>query len=107
MVSLRDDARRLREAIEGMGDVRLIVLDPINSYLAGVNTWRDGDVREALQALTDLAFEAKATLLGIIHLTKGQGQKALYRVLGSAALPALSARRGWSARTRRARRGER
>jgi hypothetical protein len=73
----------LKESIEHTGDVRLIIFDPITSYLGKVNANSNAEVRAALAGLVRLAQETGVCMLGISHLNKKSDLDAMYRSLGS------------------------
>lgn len=79
------DVPRLRAAALGIGDVGLIVLDPIASYVRG-DTHAEEPVRDATDPLNDLANELDCLLLGVRHLSEKDATKgALAAVLGASA----------------------
>lgn len=61
----------------------LVVIDPLAALLAGVDSYKDADIRAALQPLADCAHEAGAAFLVVMHLRKAEAERALYRVGGS------------------------
>jgi len=69
--------------IQQVGNVGLVVIDPIAALLAGVDAHRDADVRSALQNLADFAESSGVAVLLIAHLNKREAERALYRVGGS------------------------
>jgi hypothetical protein len=75
--------RKLEKAIEHIGDVRLILFDPITSYLAGVNANSNSEVRGALGGLVRMAQRQNVCIIGISHLNKKADLDAMYRSLGS------------------------
>jgi len=80
----------LLSAVQQVGDVRLIVVDPIVSAVAG-DSHKNAEVRRALQPLVDLASKIDAALVGITHFTKGTaGRDTTERVTGSLAFAALA-----------------
>jgi putative DNA primase/helicase len=84
------DTRTLKEAIEQIGSVRLIVIDPVSTAVAG-DSHKNTEVRRGLQPLVDLATSINAALLGITHLSKGgQGSDPAQRVIGSIAFTAVA-----------------
>lgn len=84
------DTRTLKEAIERIGSVRLIVIDPVSTAVAG-DSHKNTEVRRGLQPLVDLATTINAALLGITHLSKGgQGSDPAQRVIGSIAFTAVA-----------------
>lgn len=76
MLSLRDDLSRLRREILDVGNVNLLLIDPISAYMAGagpggrIDTFRTSDVRVVLGPLADLAEELMISALGIMHFNK-------------------------------------
>lgn len=85
----RDMAALQREA-ERIGDIRLIIVDPIVSAVTG-DSHKNTETRRALQPLVDLASSMNAALVGITHFSKGgQGGDPSQRVLGSVAFTAVA-----------------
>lgn len=83
---LQSDLLLLSEAVEDIGDVRLIVFDPIDSYFGShVNSNRGEDVRAVLGPLADLAESSGAAVVAVKHLNKTPNPSALFRVCGSIA----------------------
>lgn len=77
------DMPLLQSQVERLGDVRLIVVDPIVSAVAG-DSHKNAEVRRGLQPLVDLASKIGACLVGITHFTKGtSGRDTTERVTGS------------------------
>lgn len=84
------DMPLLSSEIERIGDVRLIVVDPIVSAVAG-DSHKNAEVRRALQPVVDLAAKINASLIGITHFSKGTaGRDTTERVTGSLAFAALA-----------------
>jgi hypothetical protein len=73
-----------REA-EKLGNVGLIVIDPIGNHTGGKDTNDEGLVREAIQELNPLADELDCMVFGVRHLGKDSSRGALASVLGSTA----------------------
>ena len=85
----RDMAGLEAEALR-IGDVRLIVVDPVVSAVTG-DSHKNTEVRRSLQPLVDLASRLDAALLGITHLSKGgMGSDPASRVIGSVAFTAVA-----------------
>jgi putative DNA primase/helicase len=84
------DTRTLQDAIQKIGSVRLIVIDPVSTAVSG-DSHKNTEVRRGLQPLVDLATSINAALLGITHLSKGgQGTDPAQRVIGSIAFTAVA-----------------
>jgi putative DNA primase/helicase len=92
--SLAADIDKLDRLLRQLGDVRLVVVDPLNAYLAGVGTGRDAEVRAVLGPLVKLARRHRAAVVGVVHLNKSGKGRALYRSLGSIGVAAV-ARAAW------------
>lgn len=88
-----DPARDLAQLMckaEEIGNVKLLVVDPVVSAVAG-DSHKNGEVRRALQPLVDLASTLQAAVLGISHFSKGSsGRDPVERVTGSLAFGALA-----------------
>ncbi|APW46918.1 AAA family ATPase [Rhodoferax antarcticus] len=84
------DLNQLLRAIEKIGGINLLVVDPIVSAVAG-DSHKNTEVRRALQPLVDLAAHCNCAALGISHFSKGgQGQDPTQRVVGSVAFSAVA-----------------
>ncbi|MBZ0071433.1 MAG: AAA family ATPase [Gammaproteobacteria bacterium] len=84
------DTDGLVAAVERIGDVRLLIVDPIVSAVSS-DSHKNGEVRRALQPLVDLAAAAGAALIGITHFTKStSGKDPIERITGSLAFGALA-----------------
>lgn len=84
------DMESLQSAIDRIGNVRLIIVDPIVSAVTG-DSHKNTETRRDLQPLVDLAANSGAALVGITHLSKGGiGGDPVQRVLGSVAFVAVA-----------------
>lgn len=84
------DLGQLLAAVENIGGIRLLIVDPIVSAVAG-DSHKNTEVRRALQPLVDLAASCQCAVLGISHFSKGgQGQDPTQRVVGSIAFGAVA-----------------
>ncbi|MFC0265971.1 AAA family ATPase [Alloscardovia macacae] len=70
-ISIPDDLPAIRQLIEDY-DIRMLCIDPLNSYMSG-DTNRKDDVRRALDPLARLAQQCHVSILGIVHFNKGGG----------------------------------
>lgn len=89
-ISIKNDLARLEGVIQDVGDVRLIVIDPITAYLGGIDSHKTSDVRDLLAPLANFAERHQVAILGISHLNKSSTQDALLRVNGSLAFVAAA-----------------
>lgn len=84
------DMRPLSDALDGIGDVRLLIVDPIVSAVAG-DSHKNAEVRRALAPLVDLAGRMGCALIGVTHFSKGTvGRDPTERITGSLAFGALA-----------------
>jgi hypothetical protein len=84
--NLLDHIAALKQAIETMGDVVLVVIDPINSFIGNANPDKNNDVRRVLDPLTDLAKRTGVCVVSVKHEVKGTGYAtALSRISGASA----------------------
>lgn len=84
------DIPDLRRAVDAIGGVSLLLIDPIVSAVAG-DMHRANDVRRSLQAVVDFADTHGCAVIGITHFAKGGAGKAPQdRVIGSQAFGALA-----------------
>ena len=80
----------LAEAIQNVGSVSLIIIDPIVNAVSG-DSHKNTEVRRALQPVVDLASREGAAVIGITHFSKGTaGRNPVERVTGSIAFGALA-----------------
>ena len=84
------DIELLRQGIAEIGNVRLLIIDPVVSAVIG-DSHKNGEVRRSLQPLVDLAASCRCAVLGISHFSKGSGGRdPVERVVGSLAFGALA-----------------
>src|SRR5262249_1264760 len=72
MFDLGTDLELLRQKIVEVGDVKLVLIDPISAYLGTgkIDSFRTTDVRAVLGPLVDLANELGVAFVGIMHFNK-------------------------------------
>jgi hypothetical protein len=78
--------------IVDLGEVRLVVIDPISSYLGrGLDSHRNSDVRGVLEPLSEMAERLGVAIVSVTHFSKaaaGNVPKALHCFIGSIAFAA-------------------
>jgi len=80
----------LLRAIDDIGGVDLLIIDPVISTVSG-DMHKANDVRRSLQPIVDLAAAKGCAVLGISHYAKGsKGSSPTERVIGSQAFAALA-----------------
>ena len=93
MFSLITDLEMLRRKIIKMGDVRMVLIDPITAYLGvkQMDSFRTGDVRSVLGPVVLMAAELQISFLGIMHFNKKTDvTNALLRISDSLAYGATA-----------------
>lgn len=84
------DLAALEWAAQSIGDVALLVADPVVSAVTG-DSHKNTEVRRALQPMVNLGQRLGCAVLGISHFSKGTaGREPLERVTGSIAFGALA-----------------
>lgn len=84
------DMAPLQRKLTEIGGVRLLIVDPVVSAIAG-DSHKNAEVRRGLQPLVDLAGAMRCALLGITHFSKGtSGRDPVERLTGSLAFGALA-----------------
>lgn len=81
-LDLGRDMPQLEDAIQQVRPV-LVVIDPLSAYLGRIDSWKDNEVRSLLSPLAAMADRHNCAVLGVMHLSKASGRKALHRLLGS------------------------
>ena len=84
--NLNVDIPLLDGAVASIGDVVLIVIDTMSSYMGKsdkLDTYKDTDIRALLEPLQEMAERHHVGVIGIGHLTKSGSNEALMRFLGS------------------------
>ena len=86
--SLQTDLAKLEKLIDEIGDVVLVVVDPVSSYMGKVDSHRNSELRAVLDPVTQLAEDKHVAVLSVTHLTKGAtgtSMKVIHRFIGSIA----------------------
>ncbi len=86
--SLQTDLAALEKLIEEIGDVVLVVIDPLTVYLGKVGNSNNAAVRRVLAPLSEAAERLKVGVIAITHCAKGVKGKAIYRFIDSIAFAA-------------------
>ena len=90
-LNLQGDLTTLEEEIARVGDVRLVIIDPISSYLGPkVDSHVNAAVRAVLEPVGEMADRLRLAIVSNTHFTKGGGIKAINRFIGSIAFVAAA-----------------
>src|SRR5262249_25465254 len=81
--NLGEDLDVLSDAIKKVGDVGLVTIDAITSYMGKIDSHRNTDVRMILEPLASFAEAHNVSLLGVTHIPKSHHSSALKAFLGS------------------------
>jgi putative DNA primase/helicase len=85
-----EDLEKLERAIDQIGDVREVTLDPLNAYFGGTNSWHNSDVRGVLEPLAEMAARKRVAIFGNTHFSKGSAATANMKVLDSVGIVNLA-----------------
>jgi putative DNA primase/helicase len=88
--SLVEDIVRLERQLQQIGDVRIVIIDPITAYLGKIDSHHNAEVRAALAPLADLAAKRGIAVVAVSHLRKSLAGDAVLQVTGSLAFAAAA-----------------
>jgi putative DNA primase/helicase len=84
--NLTHDLDVLEKLIIEVGDVGLVIIDPVDAYIGGnVDSHKNAAVRAVLEPISELADRLDVAILALTHFSKQLGGKAIYRFIGSIA----------------------
>ena len=87
-LNLQLDLELLEKKIAEIGDVVLVGVDPVSSYLGKTDSHKNSEVRGVLEPLSDMAERKRVAILSVTHFSKqgaNNNAKALHRFIGSIA----------------------
>ena len=84
----REHVGLIADHLRATTNVRLIIIDPLMSFIGKADVFRDNEVREALAEIVDVVSKAeqKVALLIVHHNRKAAGEKGTDKVAGSVGL---------------------
>jgi putative DNA primase/helicase len=88
--NLQTDLALLEQKLDFIGDVRLVVIDPVSSYMGTIDSHKNTDVRGVLESVGEMAARRGVAVLSVTHFSKGGGQKAINSFIGSIAFIAAA-----------------
>lgn len=77
------DIDRISIKINEIGDVRLVIIDPVSAYMGGADSHKMADVVGIMARLKALASDTRCAIIMVNHLNKSAGQDALLKTQGS------------------------
>jgi putative DNA primase/helicase len=86
--NLQADLDLLERKIAEIGDVAMVVVDPVSSYLGKTDSHKNNEVRGVLEPMSEMAERTRVAILSVTHFSKGGSNnttKALHRFIGSIA----------------------
>jgi Fe2+ or Zn2+ uptake regulation protein len=85
-LQLPRDITALSYAVTAIGDVGLVIIDPIGNHIAGKSSNAETDIRDAIGQLNRFADEHECVVLGVRHLSEKEAKAGLIAaILGSSA----------------------
>jgi hypothetical protein len=76
----------IRDQAVSIGDVGLVIIDPVANHIGGADSNADAHVRQAIAPLNDLADDLSCMLFGVRHLTEKEIRRGvLASILGASA----------------------
>jgi hypothetical protein len=84
-LDLSRDLAAVEGAILATPDCKLVIIDPLSSYVGTIDAHRSNEVRAVVDPLAKLADRHRVALVCVTHLNKGSngGGPAIYRATGS------------------------
>jgi putative DNA primase/helicase len=86
--NLQADLDLLEGKIKEIGDVVLVIIDPVSSYMGRGDSHKNTEVRQVLEPVGEMATRMRVAVLTITHFSKSGNNsttKALHRFIGSIA----------------------
>jgi AAA domain len=82
--NLQADLAKLEDEIRARDNIRLVIIDPVSSYLGKVDSHKNADVRAVLEPLAEMAARMRVAVICNNHFSKNGGN-ANNRIIGSVA----------------------
>jgi putative DNA primase/helicase len=86
--NLQIDLALLEQEVKRIGDVLLVIIDPVSSYMGKTDSHKNAEVRGVLEPVGEFAERMRVAILSVTHFSKagaGTTTKALHRFIGSIA----------------------
>lgn len=89
-LDIAKDLKRIRAKLDEDPSVKLLIIDPLNSFLGQVDYFKDTSVRAVLAPLCRFIEERNIACVGIMHLNKKIDLGGIYRIGGSIAFAGVA-----------------
>ena len=84
--NLTQDLDALEILIKKLGDVGLVIIDPVDAYIgSNVDSHKNAAVRAVLEPISEMADRLNVAILALTHFSKQLAGKTIYRFIGSIA----------------------
>ena len=83
--NLQNDLASLEARIAEIGDVKLVIIDPVTAYLGKIDSHKNAEVRGVLGPLCDMTARARVATICNTHFAKGDNKSANAKIIGSVA----------------------
>lgn len=88
-IALDQDLKSLELILAEHPEIKLVIIDPLGSYLGKLKKNAEEDIRGVLTELKEMAERTKVAVISIDHFNKNVEQSALHRLSGAGALAAV------------------
>ena len=86
-----NDVEELEETLQALPELRLVIIDPIGSYIgSSANSYCDNEVRAVLAPIAELAKKHNVAVVIVAHTRKSPAKHADDMVMGSRAFTAIA-----------------
>ena len=80
-----EDVKLVANALNDFPKAKLVIIDPIHSFLGRADAHKNADVRRVVMPLVELTRQRGIAVVGVIHFGKDNSKAALARISGSGA----------------------
>jgi archaellum biogenesis ATPase FlaH len=87
---LDTDLQALETTLKQNPQIKLVVIDPISSFLGRANMNKEQEVRAILTPLKNLAARCQVAIVCVMHLNKSSDQSAIHRIGGAVAFTGVA-----------------
>jgi archaellum biogenesis ATPase FlaH len=87
---LDSDLQAVETMLKQNPQIKLVVIDPISSFLGRANMNREQEVRAVLTPLKNLAARCRVAIVSVMHLNKNSDASAIHRIGGAVAFTGVA-----------------